>query len=139
MIKQAKALKNYTRNQRFNRPNVPASAALLPRETFADHPDVLDAYDTMVRLNEAITENARAAGRKSQEADQAALTYKREVADALAAGMDPANVKNLEPQLRAESKAHEQFATDAKQKATAHGYVLGDLMHQVAAACFPNR
>jgi hypothetical protein len=130
------ALKFFRRDQpRFSVVVTPL-VALLPREVFSNHPDVLREYDLMQRLNAAVEDHRRQAAEKAEAARQAQADYQSQVTAALAAGKPAAAVKNDAPRLEAESRAHASLAEKALKDATAHGYVFGAAIQRAAADCF---
>lgn len=136
MIRNAPALKFYSRNDRLKRATVPPSTTMLPRETFDGNDELLAAYDTMTTLNAAIRDNAALAESKRREAADAETQHKIDVAAAMAAGKDPAKVNNRGAKLIAEAEAHEEYAAEARLEAARHGHVLGDLMQRHAPHAF---
>lgn len=136
-MKQAKPMKYYSRTDRqSDYVDVKPGVALMPREIFAGHDELLAAYDEMVTLNEAVRTHQRESGKKRAEADQASLKYKADVKAALSAGKDPSKIKNTEPQLRAEAEAHARFAAESEAEQRDAGRQLGELVQAHGAGCF---
>lgn len=129
-------LTHYSRNNPLFSVVVQSLVPLLPRETFADHPDVLDAYDTMTTLNAAVHDHRGKAAALHQEAQVADQKYGAAVTAAVVAGKGGDSVKNPAPAMRAEALAHEKLAEKTLTDATQHGYVLGELMAGAARECF---
>lgn len=135
-MKNITRLKHFTRNDAALPAAYSANATLPPRDTFAGNGEILAAYDTLVRLQEAERENGRASRDKKAQAVAAAADYQMAVAEALRQGKDPAKVKNTVAQLEAESEAHAQFASDARAQASAAGVELGRLVQAQAIEHF---
>lgn len=128
MSKTVSQLKHFIRNDEAYPAVYDPNATLPPRDLFTGNGELLAAYDTFVRLQEARRENDRAAIEKRGLAGRAAIAYKTAVAEAMRQGTDPAKVKNAEPQLMAEVAAHETFAADALLELNTAGHTLGTLM-----------
>lgn len=136
-MKTMRTLTYFVRNEAPHAATYRPDATLPPRETFADHPDILDVYDEFVRLQEAMRSNARTSLAKRSAAQEAERTYQTDVANALRDGEDPAKVKQNAPRLYAEAKAHDGFSTDARAHLTSTGQRLGAAIQQAGASLFP--
>jgi hypothetical protein len=119
-------------NPSTNRPYVNVRQPLPPREWFTPHPEVLTAYDEMVRLNEAIVKHAHEAIACRAKADSADADYSQAVAEALRTGADPDGVTNKRDAYLAQATAHDRLSAEAKTEATAHGHRFGPIMQRVA-------
>jgi hypothetical protein len=119
-------------SQRVTTPSILKQTRLLPRDMFADHPDILAAYDRLIALREAETGHTRTANLERDAASTATAKYKADVADALATGKDPAKIKNDTDRHAAQAEAHAQFARDAALEATRVSHHLAPMIAAVA-------
>lgn len=139
-IRQYAALNGYRRRSEKLHPLVLRDQSPLPpRAIFDGHPEVLEAYDELERLNGAARENYRQAREKRTAAEQARQGYKAAVGRAMESGEDPALVQlPNDAQLDAEADQHLKFADQAAGRAKRQGAVLGDAIQPVAPALFAN-
>lgn len=119
-------------NPSFNSPYVNPQQQMPPVEWIAPHPEALQAYQEMTRLNEAIVKHAHEAIECKAKADQADAEYSQAVAEALRTGTDPDTVTNKRDSYLAQATAHERLSAEAKREATAHGHRLGRALHAAA-------
>lgn len=136
-MKTMRTLTYFTRNDAPHPASYSPDALLPPRDTFADHPEVLLAYDEFTRLQAAMRENASQSVTKRQAADQAERDYGSAVAKALREGSDPAKIKQDAPRLRAEAAAHDTFASDSRRELANTSARLGRAIQQTGATLFP--
>lgn len=120
-------------NPTFHTPHVDPRQPLPPREWFEDFPEVLTAYDEMVRLNKAIVDHANEAIACRAKADGADTEYSQAVAEALRNGDSPDQVRNLRDNYLTQVTAHERLSGEAKREAAAHGHRFGALIQKVAS------
>lgn len=114
-------------------PQVNVRQPLPPREWFNDFPNVLTAYDQMVRLNGAIVEHANAAALSRNKAENADAEYSAAIKEALRTGTNVDDVTNKRDNYLAQAVAHNRLSDEAHTEATAHGYRFGALIKSVAA------
>lgn len=135
-LNQRRPLAIHARGQRVNEPYVRSNTRLLPRETFAGHPDVLASYDRMATLLDAIDHHTSEIRRLRRASEQAAETYRLEVREALSTGKDTSKISNESADLAIQAKEHEALLRRAQHAADAHGRQLGSDIQAAAPLAF---
>lgn len=135
-INQAPHMHYMQRGARHRTPYVQPGQPLLPREIFEGRTELLEQYDRMVSLTEAMKHHQAEQARLGAEATAAEQAYHRNVREAMATGQDATKVENQQPRLQAEAKAHGQFHDEAKKGAVACGHALGELIAEAAPTLF---
>lgn len=81
-------------------------------------------------------DQGRKAAAANGQVEAAEATYRSQVREALAAGSDPAKVKNDAAKHKAVAEAHTRFATDARDERARLGYTLGAALEEIAPTLF---
>lgn len=112
----------------------------VPLPTSADLPEAsdelragLDSWHNLIASERA---QGRLASEANSQAERAATTYRADVRAALAAGDDPAKVKDQTDKHKAAAQAHVAFFGDAENERTRLGLRLGPMLETEAATIY---